>query len=275
MIGQTELKEDGTRDWNGIPFLLNSPKELIADLCSVIQIQVYGPNERIEMQGSPQSVCSLLVKGHGCRWRVRDKRYRSSVFSRVTPRSTLTPVVENEAELQSWNSIYSGHRFGLDGLLCALVGRECTWFHAYQSISFCDIAQLTVNDFVEVMHRFPQEKARVRPFVTMAKFRVFCYSLVNLGKKRLCEAMLSMDKYIYNKTPEGTPRAKRVQTLDTCRDMPTESLKEDIEQVRQEQTKSIQALRQHMNRKFVMVIAKQQQQIDVRLSLELRLKLEY
>ena len=119
----------------------------------------------------------------------------------------------------------------------------------------------------------PQEKARLRPFVTMAKFRVFCYSLVNLGKRvkpqnhliclslkyiviichhvlilvhehlsvhlypdpltrptlirqRLHEAMLSMNKYIYNKTPGVTPRAKRVQTLDTCRDLPTESLKE-------------------------------------------------
>ena len=120
----------------------------------------------------------------------------------------------------------------------------------------------------------PQEKARLRPFVTMAKFRVFCHSLVKLGKRvkpqnhhiclsqkytviichhvhilllvhehlsfhlypdpltrptlirqRLHEAMLSMNKYIYNKTPEVTPRDKSVHNLDTCCDLSTESLK--------------------------------------------------
>lgn len=279
LIGQTEMKEDGTRDWDAIPFLLNSPEELIADLCSVIQIQVYGPNERIEMQGSPQSVCSLLVKGHGCRWRVKEKRLRSqrnspdrmnhrmgyAPFSPITPRSrrsSLSPVVENEAELQSWNSIYSGHRFGLDGLLCALVGRECTWFHAYQSVSFCDVAQLTVEDFVDVMRRFPQEKSRLRPFVTMAKFRVFCHSLVNLGKRRLYEGMLAMKKYVYDQTPDVSPTRESVDTIDSYHDLPAVSLKEDIEQLRQESTKSIQVLRQYINRKIVMVIAKQQEQID-------------
>ena len=33
-----------TRDWNGIAFLHNSPEELIADLCSVIQIQASHPS---------------------------------------------------------------------------------------------------------------------------------------------------------------------------------------------------------------------------------------
>ena len=43
----------------------------------------------------------------------------------------------NKQVLASTSSGIVSDRFGTDALLCALVGRDCTWFYSYQSVSFC------------------------------------------------------------------------------------------------------------------------------------------